>query len=128
MVYRAVGDTVNTASRIEGLNKALGTHVLASKEVIEYLDNFHTRELGIFLLAGKNKPLIIHEIISLKNDSSKEMKMLCRQFSEALGLFKINQLEEALEIFNRLVQVYPNDGPCKFYQKKNIRISIKPPG
>jgi adenylate cyclase len=55
--YRPIGDIVNTATRVEGLNKYLGTRVLASEEVIHQLDGFLTREVGTFLLAGKSKPL-----------------------------------------------------------------------
>ncbi len=127
MEYRAVGDTVNTASRIEGLNKTLGTHLLASKDVIEFLDDFYTRELGIFLLAGKNRPLVIHEIICRKNDLDKDAEALCGQFANALSLFKENKLDDAMEMFHHLVQIYPNDGPCAFYQEKTAKFQLSPP-
>ena len=61
--YRAVGDIVNTAARIEGLNKRFRTRILASDDVLVGLDDFLTRRLGTFVLAGKSKPLVIHELI-----------------------------------------------------------------
>ena len=61
--YRPTGDMVNTASRIEGLNKYLGTGILASEEVSDQLAGFVFRELGQFLLAGKSKPVLIRELI-----------------------------------------------------------------
>ncbi len=51
--YRAVGDCVNTASRLEGLNKYLKTRILVSEDVIAGIDDFLTRPLGRFILAGK---------------------------------------------------------------------------
>ena len=55
--YRAVGDIVNTATRLEGLNKHLGTRILVSADVLQGLDGLLTRELGAFLLAGKSRPV-----------------------------------------------------------------------
>jgi adenylate cyclase len=61
--YRAVGDIVNTATRIQGLNKRLGTRILVSEETISGLKGFLTRRLGTFLLPGKSKRLVIHELV-----------------------------------------------------------------
>ena len=61
--FRAVGDIVNTASRIEGLNKQLGTRILVSGDTLAETDGLRTRELGTFLLAGKSTPLVIHELL-----------------------------------------------------------------
>ncbi len=46
--YGPTGDTVNTASRMDGLNKYLGTEVLASEEIVDQVDGLLTREVGKF--------------------------------------------------------------------------------
>ena len=56
--YRPIGDIVNTASRMEGLNKFLGTHILVSAEVLHRLEDFAARELGRFLMPGKTRPIL----------------------------------------------------------------------
>ena len=61
--YGVTGDTVTTASRLDGLNKYLGTNILVSDEVIRDLDNFLAREIGIFLMKGKTQPIVAHELI-----------------------------------------------------------------
>ena len=66
--YRAVGDIVNTATRLEGLSKHLGTRVLVSAEVLEGLEGLLARELGAFLLAGKSRPVIVHELMARGGD------------------------------------------------------------
>jgi hypothetical protein len=50
--YRAVGDTVNTSSRLQDLNKELGTRVLVSASLAEGLGEFLFRDLGMFELRG----------------------------------------------------------------------------
>src|SRR5207248_2446567 len=58
-----VGDVANTASRIEGLNKQLGTRLLASEEALNQVTGFILRPLGQFLLAGKSEPIRVSEVL-----------------------------------------------------------------
>lgn len=116
--YRAVGDTVNTATRIEGLNKLLGTRILASSEVVEGLTGFTCRELGTFLLKGKKIPINIFE---LAEDSAAienlqpHFLILFVRFGQALALFKNNNWQAALDAFLEINKTYPGDGPTCFY-------------
>jgi adenylate cyclase len=61
--YRAVGDTVNTASRLEALNKQLGTRVLVSASLAEGLGGFRFRDLGEVELRGKRNPVHVLELL-----------------------------------------------------------------
>ena len=61
--YRAVGDMVNTANRLQGLNKYMDTRLLVSEKVVEGLDEFLTRPLGRFLLAGRASFLRVAELM-----------------------------------------------------------------
>jgi len=60
--FRAVGDTVNTASRLEGLNKELGTRVLVSASIAQGLDDFLFRDLGEVRLRGKRNTVRVLEL------------------------------------------------------------------
>jgi adenylate cyclase len=115
--YRPVGDIVNTATRIEGLNKFLGTWVLVSDEVLKEIEGFLTRYLGSFLLAGKSKPLGIHELLCLKGEAEQREKDLCESFAKALDAFKRQTLDEAMEQFSEIMNKYGEDGPSRFYMK-----------
>ena len=53
--YSVVGDCVNTASRLETLNKQVGTRIIAASAVIDGLDEIVTRPLGRFQLFGKGE-------------------------------------------------------------------------
>lgn len=125
--YRPVGDIVNTAARIEGLNKYLGTRILASEEVITQLDNFLVREIGKFLLVGKSKPLIIYELLFRKEESDQKQRDLCLSYTDALDAFKRQAWYEALEKFYNIIKTYGQDGPslyfatlCKEYRGKHF--------
>lgn len=60
--YRALGDPVNTASRLEGANKHLGTRICASEEVIRACpDHVSSRPIGRLLLQGKTHPVMVFE-------------------------------------------------------------------
>ncbi len=126
--YRAVGDIVNTASRIEGLNKYLGTRILVSEEVLHNLDGFLTRECGKFLLVGKSQPIAVHELICRMEESNEQQRSLCAMFAEALSAYRRQSLEEAIGIFHTAIRTYADDGPSIFYVKLCEKYRENPPG
>ena len=113
--YRAVGDIVNTASRMEGLNKYLGTHILVSEEVVYLLDGFLKRPLGKFVLAGKSKPVEINELICKAESSSDTYKKLCSIFARGVDACQRRSWEEAIGFFNNALAMDQTDGPSMFY-------------
>ena len=113
--YRPVGDIVNTASRIEGLNKYLGTSILVSENILYELDTFLTRELGQFLLAGKSTPLMIHELICTRDEADEHQTNLCFLFAESLAAYRKQSWQEAIDKFSSLSKRYGKDGPSLFY-------------
>ncbi|MDL1967835.1 MAG: adenylate/guanylate cyclase domain-containing protein [Deltaproteobacteria bacterium] len=125
--YRAVGDVVNSASRIEGLNKYLGTWILVSKEVLHELDGFLTRRLGEFLLAGKTRPMVVYELICRLEESKEKQEALCAIFNEALSAYMDKSWDKAIEKFYECTRIYGEDGPAAFYAKLCKKYKEKPP-
>lgn len=111
--YRAVGDIVNTACRIENLNKQLGTRILVSKAVLQGVEGFITRKLGNFLLLGKSKPLSLYELVS-KDEPGKLIKPYA-DFVMALNIFQAQQWNEAATGFENFILDYGEDGPSQYY-------------
>jgi adenylate cyclase len=126
--YRAVGDIVNTVSRIESLNKQLGTGILVSADVLHQVDDFHTRELGEFFLSGKSKPVVLHELICLKDESSEKHRNLCGLFAEALSAYRRQSWEKAIDKLKASLQASEQDGPSLFYLRLCEKYRENPPG
>ncbi|MCU7920339.1 MAG: adenylate/guanylate cyclase domain-containing protein [Candidatus Thiodiazotropha sp. (ex Epidulcina cf. delphinae)] len=113
--YRAVGDMVNTASRIENLNKLLGTSILASGDFVEGLQGMLTRELGRFLVAGKQRPITLYEIAATHESATPELRALHAAFAEALAEWKRDDRSSACQKFEAILRDHPDDGPSRYY-------------
>jgi adenylate cyclase len=113
--FRPVGDTVVTATRLQELNKVLGTRTIAAESAIHGLDGFLLRDLGTFLLRGKSVPTHVFEVVGERSSASGETLQLCLEFALALDALRSGRGEDALERFRRTRARYPQDGPTAFY-------------
>jgi adenylate cyclase len=125
--YGPTGDTVNTASRMEGLNKYLGTEVLASEESVDRIDGLLKREVGKFMLKGKAQPIVVHELLGSIHDADESRRMSCEIFADALGAFRRRSWDEAAEKFQRVSEILATDGPADFYLKLCDEYKKTPP-
>jgi len=116
--YRAVGDIVNTASRIEGLNKQLGTALLVSDAVLSGLEGFISRKLGTFLMVGKQKAIVIHELLGRQGDCDQQQLYLCECFAEGLHAYQYHDWRAATDCFQRTFEHSPGDGPSRYYLER----------
>ncbi|MEJ2592807.1 MAG: adenylate/guanylate cyclase domain-containing protein, partial [Candidatus Thiodiazotropha sp.] len=113
--YRAVGDMVNTATRIEEMNKLLGTTILASADVVTDLRDILTRELGAFLVAGRRQPIVLHEIAAFETEASAELRALHQDFAAALAEWHGGSRSQACARFEAILERHPDDGPSAYY-------------
>ncbi len=110
--YRAIGDVVNTASRIEALNKHLGTRILASEAVISGLAGIDCRRVGRFLLAGKADAVEVYELLRVPTTA----QALARQsFESALEAFMAGDAVAARRGFSAALAADPGDTVAAFY-------------
>lgn len=125
--YTSVGDVVNTASRVEGLNKHLGTRIIVTGDVLRHIDGFLIRNLGHFILSGKMKSISAYELICRIEHATEEQNAICETFSEALHVFKQCHFPEAIELFNTVTKIRPEDGPALFYRSQCQHYMIHKP-
>ena len=127
--YRAVGDIVNTATRLEGLNKHLGTRMLVSADVLAGLEGLATRELGAFLLAGKSRPVLVHELIGRVADTTERDRDRCDMFAQALAAYRRGAWSEAMRLWREMLRAHGgDDGPTQFYIRWCEAHSSEAPG
>jgi adenylate cyclase len=122
--YRAIGDIVNTAARIQGLNQLLGTRALVSAATLEGVTGLPTRAVGTFLLRGKLQPVNVHEPISagaVLDDDGLEA------FAAALAVFRSGSWDEAHDRFAALAARFPADGPSRYYESLAAGYRREPP-
>jgi adenylate cyclase len=115
--YGVTGDTVNTASRMDGLNKYLGTQILVSAEVIDRSEGMLTREAGSFLLQGKSQPLQVFELLCPLEKAGERQKVACELFAEGLGAFRRRSWAEARRNFQRCIELLGSDRLSQYYLK-----------
>jgi adenylate cyclase len=114
--YRAVGDAVNTATRIQELNKKLGTRILVSHPAIGDADrDFLVRDVGRFLLRGKSHAVRVYELLDSRDKARPPDAALCARFREGVGAFDQGELPTALTRFRAIQREFPADGPTEFY-------------
>ncbi|MBA3967802.1 MAG: adenylate/guanylate cyclase domain-containing protein, partial [Nitrospirales bacterium] len=113
--YIPLGDIVNTASRIENLNKQLGTRLLASQLVVKDLSGILTRKVGIFQLIGKTRPVVIYELLCRETEADAMCQEAIHFFSHGLEFFHARRWDQAEESFRTCIHHRGEDGPSHFY-------------
>ncbi len=119
-----VGDVANTASRIESLNKQLGTRLLASEQSLTEVAGFTLRPLGAFLLAGKSEPIRVAEVLGPTGD--QRAAALAGDFAAAFASLQSQRWDEAVKLLGALLRAYPGDGPSSFFLARALRLRAAP--
>jgi adenylate cyclase len=129
--YTAVGDTVNLASRLEGLNKFYDTHILASETTMaECGDSVLFREIDRVAVKGKETAVAVYQPLGLKDGLDPEKMALSKDFAEALGMYRREKFTEAAVLFQKILAQHPDDRPSQVFWERcqNFQACPPPPG
>jgi adenylate cyclase len=114
-VYSIVGDCANTAARVEGLNKQVGTQILATRSAVEGVEDLLLRPVGDFRFVGKTTPLPVVEIMAKRSTASDAQQQLCAEFNRAIETLGEGRWPEAAHAFASVLERFPGDGPAKYH-------------
>jgi adenylate cyclase len=127
--YTAMGDNVNLASRLEGLNKVYGTTILISESTRRDIadERMIIREIDFIRVVGKSLPVTIFEILS-EQAASKDGKELVEVFGRGREAYKARDWRAATGAFEEVLQRWPNDGPARVFLDRCNEYLAEGPG
>jgi len=125
--FTVMGDEVNLASRLEGINKQFGTHLVISETTYAAVqDKFVARELDLIRVKGKMKPVTIYELLGSRDELDRFRDQIER-FHQGLEAYRNAQWEKALGIFEALTLDYSGDGPGRIFVQRCHDLLAEPP-
>jgi adenylate cyclase len=113
--YTAVGDNVNLASRLEGLNKYYATSILISDSTAKSLGRgFILRDMDLVRVKGKVQGVRIHELLG-EGEPEPELARFLELYHGALRLYREKRFNESAAAFLQTLEVRPDDATCQRY-------------
>jgi class 3 adenylate cyclase len=112
MSFTVMGDTVNLASRLEGVNKVYGSRLLISEATAAMLDdNFELREIDRLTVVGQTAAQSIFEVMGKRGELTKQQELLLTHYSEGLAAYRACHWNDARNSLNSALNLAPADGP-----------------
>ncbi len=121
--YSILGDGVNLASRLEGLNKLFGTRVIVSEHTHRLVkSSFEMRRLGLVKILGKAEPVTVYELMGGSGTLDSHRLRMARMYERGLDQFVAGRFDAAEEFFGNVLAEDPEDRPaqrmkteCEYY-------------
>ena len=126
--YTAIGDGVNLASRIEGLNKLYGTEILVSRSTRDAAGEFFEwRQIDSIAVVGRSQPTELYQPLGPAGEV-EETLLKCRDLSEAaLRLYFDGEFVQAENLFTQAFDLRPDDRASRVLAERCRSFAVSPP-
>jgi adenylate cyclase len=128
--YGMLGDHVNLASRLEGLNKMYGTEILIGENTAAMVEGeFVLREVDQVRVKGKLIPVRVFELVAGYGEPLPEQKQsVLTLYAEGLKAYRKQDWLVAENTFKHCLELDPDDGPSRvMIQRCRIFMQDPPP-
>jgi adenylate cyclase len=118
--YTAMGDAVNLAARLEGLNKEYGTRLLVTEATYGAVasSDLLFREMDLIRVKGKLQPVTIYELVGSRGQlagGAGDWPARLEMFAQGRACYEQRRWVEARTIFEKLLECWPGDGPARTF-------------
>jgi len=129
MDYTIMGNAVNLAARLEGVNKQYDTHgILISEYTKDQIgDGFVVRPLSRVTVVGIPVPLRLFELLELKSDAPQSMLEMVKAWEKAFEAYENRDFESAKKTFTEIYQKDSEDSTAKLYIDRCAEFIAAPP-
>jgi adenylate cyclase len=126
--FTVIGDAVNAASRLTGVNKVYGTHLLITGDTYRLArGEIEAREIDEVIVAGKSEPVVLYEVLAPAGGLSAADTERCDHYAKALSAYRARDFEGAERGFAECMRLQPDDGPARVLRERAARLHADPP-